>query len=173
MSYTLGQAARVAQRSKPTIARAIQRGRLSAFKTEDGSYRIDPAELFRVYPGDGQTSGTMQQSVPVTPTRESLRVERDRLLSEREDLRETIRDLRIRLDASEAERRELSAQVRGLLTVRTDIAATDAIAPDTTKTDELGLSSPAPPGELERGSTLPLPSHAGFRPRWWRWRFRW
>jgi excisionase family DNA binding protein len=89
MSYTLGQAARAANRSKPTIARAIQRGRLSALRVEDGSYRIDPAELFRVYPGDGQSNGTTQQSVPVTSNGELpavLRVERDRLLAEREGL---------------------------------------------------------------------------------------
>src|SRR6516162_8501037 len=63
MSYTLGQAARAAKCSKPTISRAIQRGRLSPVRAEDGSYEIDPAEL---YPGDGQSNGTMQQSVPVT-----------------------------------------------------------------------------------------------------------
>lgn len=30
--------------------RAIQSGRLSATRTDDGGYSIDPAELFRVYP---------------------------------------------------------------------------------------------------------------------------
>ena len=35
--------------SKSTILRAIQSGRLSAPRTDDGGYAIDPAELFRVY----------------------------------------------------------------------------------------------------------------------------
>lgn len=35
--------------SKSTIHRAIKGGRLSANRQEDGSYEIDPAELFRVY----------------------------------------------------------------------------------------------------------------------------
>ena len=119
MSYTLGQAARAANRSKPTIARAIQRGRLSALRAEDGSYRIDPAELFRAYPGAGQSNGTLQQSVPVTSEMPAvLRVERDRLLAEREGLLEAIRDLRVRLDRSEDERRQVQERLTGLLTHR-------------------------------------------------------
>jgi excisionase family DNA binding protein len=35
--------------SKSTIHRAIKSGKLSAERQEDGSYEIDPAELFRVY----------------------------------------------------------------------------------------------------------------------------
>lgn len=35
--------------SKSTIHRAIRGGKLSADRQEDGSYEIDPAELFRVY----------------------------------------------------------------------------------------------------------------------------
>ena len=63
MSYTLGQAARATGKSKPTIARAIQTGRISAARAENGSYTIDPAELSRVYPLTGKTDGTMKQSV--------------------------------------------------------------------------------------------------------------
>ena len=119
MSYTLGQAARAANRSKPTIARAIQRDRLSAIRAEDGSYRIDPAELFRAYPGAGQSNGTLPQSVPVTSEMPAvLRVERDRLLAEREGLLEAIRDLRVRLDRSEDERRQVQERLTGLLTHR-------------------------------------------------------
>ena len=35
--------------SKSTIHRAIKGGKLSAERQEDGTYEIDPAELFRVY----------------------------------------------------------------------------------------------------------------------------
>lgn len=35
--------------SKSTIHRAIRGGKLSADRQEDGSYKINPAELFRVY----------------------------------------------------------------------------------------------------------------------------
>jgi hypothetical protein len=112
MSYTLGQAARATGKSKPTIARAIKSGRISALRTETGEFAIDPAELHRVFQPASNGDGTMKRSVPGEGAGESLaelRVERDRLLIEREDLRDTIRDLRGRLDASNDERRMLMA----------------------------------------------------------------
>jgi len=48
--YTLGQAAKATGKAKVTLARAIKSGRISANRSEDGSYSIDPAELARVYP---------------------------------------------------------------------------------------------------------------------------
>lgn len=50
---SLREAAQQAGTSKSTILRAIQGGRLSASRTDDGGYSIDPAELFRVYPVKG------------------------------------------------------------------------------------------------------------------------
>jgi excisionase family DNA binding protein len=47
---TLGEAARLTGLGKTTLARAIKAGRLSATRTDSGSYQIDPAELSRVYP---------------------------------------------------------------------------------------------------------------------------
>ena len=47
---SLRAAAKEAGTSKSTILRAIQSGRLSAHRNDDGGYDIDPAELFRVYP---------------------------------------------------------------------------------------------------------------------------
>ncbi|MDO6592174.1 hypothetical protein DS901_04865 [Loktanella sp. D2R18] len=44
------QAAKEVGKSIPTITRAIKKGKLSAAKTEEGGYQIDPAELFRVWP---------------------------------------------------------------------------------------------------------------------------
>lgn len=46
---SLREAAQQTGTSKSTILRAIQSGRLSAARTDDGGYAIDPAELFRVY----------------------------------------------------------------------------------------------------------------------------
>lgn len=50
MSYTLGEAAKATGKNKSTINRAIKAGRISAERQDDGSYRIDPAELHRVFP---------------------------------------------------------------------------------------------------------------------------
>lgn len=44
------QAAKQVGKSVPTITRAIKNGKLSAIKTDEGGYQIDPAELFRVWP---------------------------------------------------------------------------------------------------------------------------
>lgn len=59
MGLSLREAAKEAGVSKSTILRAIQNGRLSAARTEDGGYAIDPAELFRVYdPAKADRTGT-------------------------------------------------------------------------------------------------------------------
>ena len=118
MSYTLGEAAKATGKSKPTIARAIKRGLISATKTIDGSYQIDPAELSRVFQLASNSSGTMKQSVPGDGNAESLArllAERDRLVMEQA---ETIRDLRSRLDAEADERRRVQERLTALLTHR-------------------------------------------------------
>ena len=111
--YSLAQAAKAAGKSKPTIARAIKAGKVSATRAADGSYAIDPAELARVFPLVQHTTGTMKQSVPGNSIRtiEELRL----LLAERE---ETIRDLRVRFDAEADERRRVQEQLTGLLAHR-------------------------------------------------------
>lgn len=50
MDLTLGEAAKVAKRTKQALAAAIQKGRLSATKDANGVWRVDTAELLRVYP---------------------------------------------------------------------------------------------------------------------------
>lgn len=48
MYLTLGQAAKQSGIGKATLSRYIKNGKISAQKQEDGSYRIDAAELDRV-----------------------------------------------------------------------------------------------------------------------------
>lgn len=102
MSYTLGDAAKATGKSKTTIHRAIKSGRISANKTDDGSYSIDPSELHRVFPVSTQETlqVTLKRNDPEQQnnTLETLRIqlntyekERDR---ERALLQETIADLR-------------------------------------------------------------------------------
>src|SRR4051794_10084605 len=52
-TFSIRDAAREAGVSKTSILRAIQSGRLSAPRKDDGGYAIDPAELFRVYEPKG------------------------------------------------------------------------------------------------------------------------
>ena len=46
---TLGQAAKMTGKSKPTIAKAVNSGRISGKKGKDGIYQIEVSELLRVY----------------------------------------------------------------------------------------------------------------------------
>lgn len=68
MAYTLGEAAKASGKSKATISKAIKSGRLSAVKQDTGVFRIEAAELHRVYPKtvDGNQDRT-QQTVAQTP----------------------------------------------------------------------------------------------------------
>jgi hypothetical protein len=50
MVFTMGQAAKESGKSKSTIWKYVNNGTLSAQKNADGTYSIDAAELFRVFP---------------------------------------------------------------------------------------------------------------------------
>jgi len=55
MQLTVGLAAKEIGKAKTTVSRAIKSGKLSAKKNDDGSYSIDPAELFRAFPPKAET----------------------------------------------------------------------------------------------------------------------
>ena len=115
---TAKQAADQVGKSKAAIIKAIKTGRLSASKSDDGGWRIDPAELFRVYQSlptaspDSALAHTPEHTglaAELAAIREKLAAserERDR---ERHQLEETIADLRRRLDMEGEERRKLTA----------------------------------------------------------------
>jgi hypothetical protein len=116
MSYTLGQAAKATGKSKATIHRAVQSGKLSAAKDEaSGTFRIDPAELHRIFPAvssERAKNGELRQSETTTETdtlRAQLEQERQERQRERVQLEGTIDDLRRRLDVEGEERRKLTA----------------------------------------------------------------
>lgn len=60
VTLSLGQAAREVGVAKSTITNAIKKGKLSATKNSDGSYDIQPVELFRAYPS-GARKGVRTQ----------------------------------------------------------------------------------------------------------------
>ena len=139
--FTLGEAAKQVQVSKPTLSKAVKDGRLSAEKQPDGSYRIQPAELFRVYPQRNGSTGTNFDeretgndnrlvSGELSRLREQLALlsaERDR---ERQQLTDQIEDLRQRLDA-EAEARRIEGEERRKLTaILTDQTRKPAAEPE-------------------------------------------
>lgn len=108
---SMGEAARQTGVSKATIHRHIKSGRLSATRTENGAYSIDPAELFRVYPpakrpetvavGQGGTpSGTAETDREIALLRERI----EELKQDRDAWREQAERLLLSAPASTARR---------------------------------------------------------------------
>lgn len=118
MSWSVSRAARETGLSKSTISRAIKSGRISAARQHDGSYLIEPAELFRVYPRnvaqlpsdarhDAVRNQLQEASATTSKEIELLKLKlvmtEELLAQERENSKrqhETVQDLRKRLDAA-------------------------------------------------------------------------
>ena len=104
MTYSVKQAAEATGKTKPTILRAIQKGKISAKKDEHGEWEIDPAELHRVYapvPEDTDTSVSLE----VELLREMLA-----------DKDKQIESLSRRLESADEERRTTLRQLTAILT---------------------------------------------------------
>ena len=105
MRYTLGTAAKATGKAKSTILRAIKSGTISATKSHDGSYEIEPSELHRVFDTNGAQPASSNDTQPNEEQGATLRIRLEILESERQRERDqmqaTIDDLRARLDRSE------------------------------------------------------------------------
>ena len=105
MGLTLRQAADLCGASRSTIHRALKSGKLSGNRLEDGAWDIDPSELVRVFPWD--ISEPVQRDNPGqgregANEREAVLVVKVEMLEHQlERERDTIADLRKRLDRAE------------------------------------------------------------------------
>lgn len=122
MTLTLKQAADETGLSKPAILKAIQKGKISARKDDNGHWKIEPVELFRVYPkskpvnevNDNQlTTGTskvnsgLQVEVEVLREKTKMQKERiDELQEERNDWKDQANKLLLTYEADKKELRE-------------------------------------------------------------------
>ncbi len=100
MSLSAKEAANLVGLSKTAILKSIRSGKISAEKDVNGEWQIEPVELFRVYKPISDS--------PRQPQAESSQHSIAGLQRENELLRETVADLRTRLDAESEERRRLS-----------------------------------------------------------------
>ena len=64
MLFTLLQAAKETGSSKSTISKALSSGRSSGERLDDGSFWIEAAELFRVFPRRTEQTGLPETPVP-------------------------------------------------------------------------------------------------------------
>ena len=105
MRYTLGTAAKATGKAKSTILRAIKSGTISAHKTHDGSYEIEPSELHRVFSPNITQQAIQNDTQPheerLATTRLRLELLEGERQRERDQMQATIDDLRARLDRSE------------------------------------------------------------------------
>lgn len=103
MYLTLGQAAKKTGKSKATISKYISSGKLSYVSKDSTGYRLDPAEVFRVFtPVNVDTEQSLTLQVNHAQT---LEVQLLREMLERE--RQTVDYLRNKLDQAESERTDL------------------------------------------------------------------
>ena len=122
MYYSVKQAAEAVGKTKPTILRAIQKGKISAKKDEHGEWEIDPAELHRVY--EPVPAGT-DTHTDANGTADSREIELLREMLADKDRQ--IEGLNRRLEAVDEERRTTLRQLTALLTDQRAKPAPDVI----------------------------------------------
>jgi excisionase family DNA binding protein len=119
MPHTLAQAAEATGKSRSTILRAIQTGKLSATR-DDGTqgWLIEPAELHRIYPPvANDEAADAPRTRPATATLER-EIELLREMMGGKD--EVISDLRTRLDEAMNALRTEGEERRKLMAIITD-----------------------------------------------------
>src|SRR5690349_5039183 len=114
MYYTLGEASKATGMSKAALSRAIKNGTISAEKQTDGSFKIDPAELHRVYPpvAEKQVNDAMRATLGNGHGNGELQAKLDAATQRLAELKDEIADMREDRD------RWRSAAERLLLTVQ-------------------------------------------------------
>ncbi len=135
MAISAKEAAEKVGMSKNAIFKAIKSGKLSAEKDIHGEWKIQPAELFRVYEPVNDSSRT----TPQPSSREETAQATVSLQRENELLREVVADLRARLDAEAEERRRLS--------LRLEVETEERLKLAVKLTEERSAPPPAPTPE--------------------------
>lgn len=101
---TLSQAAKEVGKSKGTLSKDLKTGKISYVEKSDAGYKIDPAELFRVYPKNRNNTDKIEQFATHMQTGGELALMREMLEREREINKELRKDL-----AAEREERQTLA----------------------------------------------------------------
>lgn len=149
MDLTLGDAAKAAKRTKQALAAAIAKGRLSGTKDVNGVWRVNVAELLRVYPDAQKELGESMNGLAGICASDAAEVRE--LRARVEALEELRRVERARAEELRAERDAWKQQAERLLLAlpagKADIRPVDA-----SEVTEVGEVSPS----------MPRPKKAGF-----------
>jgi excisionase family DNA binding protein len=154
MFLSLKEAAKVTGKSKPAILRAIESHELSAARDEvGGEWRVEPSELYRVFPpvpqkplrngetmhGGPMDKAALRREIEVRDQQlAALREERER---ERADKDRQIDSLTEQLMAANEERRTMLRQLTALLT---DQRAPADSYPSAGAAEVIAMPPPAP-----------------------------
>ena len=142
MNYSVKQAAEATGKTKPTILRAIQKGKISAKKDEHGEWEIDPAELHRVYEPVPAGTDTHTDANETADSRE-IALLREMLA----DKDRQIEALNRRLEGVDEERRTTLRQLTALLTDQRAKPAPDVIVTPPLTSPSLPAAALAPTAE--------------------------
>jgi len=116
MELSLNQASKECGKAKSTISKAIKTGRLSADKQKNGTYKIDTAELFRVFPKQQVTSNNDQLRTPSEPHKnELLQAKIDALEAKVDMLQDNVADLKEDREDLKTQRDKWQHQATNLL----------------------------------------------------------
>src|SRR3546814_11738229 len=87
MSITLREASEKVGVTRQTLMKAIKTGRVSGQKSDNGEWRIEPVELFRVWPPVNEVQQPLQPYITGSDTRsEERRVGKERVSTSRSRL---------------------------------------------------------------------------------------
>lgn len=110
--FTIGQAASETGKAKSTIKKAIDSGELSVAEKTSRGFKIDAAELFRVFPKRSKNAHTEQIETNAKLLENSaLQVKLEVTEQRFTDAEKTIEDLRDRLSKSDSERTRLTTML--------------------------------------------------------------
>ena len=70
-SLSPAEVAKMMEKDKSWVTRAIGKGQISADRDEDGRFWIEPSELMRAFPGNAKLMQALVQSDPFAPSRTS------------------------------------------------------------------------------------------------------
>lgn len=154
MGITLKEASEQVGVTRQTLMKAIKNGRVSAEKSPAGEWRIEPVELFRVWPAVKGVQSPLHvnltgEDIPAAP-----RVEGEIVLL----LKEQIDLLRSQLDDVRADREDIRADRNHWR----QIAERGLLADQRPSSERMPDAAPEMTERVEPTPPLPLPSTGGF-----------
>jgi excisionase family DNA binding protein len=165
-ALSLRDAAEQAGVGKSTVWRAIKSGRMSAARTEDGGFAIDPAELFRVFqPGHAaqRPEGQDTTAIPATDAMDETALKQALAVADAnvQALRELLAEVKASRDELRADRDDWRAR-HDRLAIAPPIAAPAPAPTNGSVADPLGGGNSPPPKETE--------PHRSWIRYWFGWR---